>query len=386
MEIIHDESFYQERDRRIDLLNRLMEEENLDALLFTSTAQQTFQMGVKWATFYPLITRRDFCFVAKNEMPYLIVPTSGQAYNASKQSWLPEDHVVGGPMETTIVALIKKLGKEPRLGIYTPDELPALYYKALVETGSELIDITEKMTFLRAPKSPWELNLVNAASNLAIDTLEWVIENVKPGITERVLIGGAEGYLRAHGAEDSLVLCRSIKPHTFITRATNEEIQPEGMFVYSAEVCGPGGYWSQAVRPIFLKQGAFPNAEIALKTTKAALKEALKVARPGYLICDIDTTIDNVVRNMGCKKGAWSGHGMGADLGDGIDIVASNKMPICKGMVLTLHPSVICDDDGVLYGNTYLITEGDPICLTPGYESCMIKEMIQELRNKPKLT
>lgn len=125
MEIIHDESFYQERDRRIDLLNRLMEEENLDALLFTSTAQQTFQMGVKWATFYPLITRRDFCFVAKNEMPYLIVPTSGQAYNASKQSWLPEDHVVGGPMETTIVALIKKLGKEPRLGIYTPGNIHA---------------------------------------------------------------------------------------------------------------------------------------------------------------------------------------------------------------------------------------------------------------------
>ena len=105
MEIIHDESFYQERDRRIDILNQLMEEEHLDALLFSSTAQQTFQMGVKWATFYPLITRRDFCFIAKNEMPYLIVPTSGQAYNASKQSWLPEDHVIGGAMDTTIVTM-----------------------------------------------------------------------------------------------------------------------------------------------------------------------------------------------------------------------------------------------------------------------------------------
>lgn len=178
-------------------------------------------------------------------------------------------------MDTTIVTLIKKLGTTPRLGIYTSDELPALYYKALVETGSEMIDITEKMTSLRAPKSPWELNLVGAASNLAMDTLEWVIENVKPGVTERVLIGGAEGYLRAHGAENSLVPCRSIKPHTFITRATDVEIETEGLFVYSAEVCGPGGYWSQAVRPIFLKQGTFPNAEIALNTTKAALKEAL---------------------------------------------------------------------------------------------------------------
>ena len=58
---------------------------------------------------------------------------------------------------------------------------------------------------------------------------------------------------------------------------------------------------------------------------------------------------------------------MGADLGDGVDIGTSNKMEIVPHMILTLHPSVMSEEDGLLYGNTWMATERAPVCLTPEY-------------------
>ena len=70
---------------------------------------------------------------------------------------------------------------------------------------------------------------------------------------------------------------------------------------------------------------------------------------------------------------------MGADLGDCVDIGTSNKMEIVPNMILTLHPSVMSDEDGLLYGNTWMSTDGAPICLTPEYANVHFLEDLKEL-------
>ena len=87
-----------ERDRRLELFNRLMEQAGLDALIFTSTAQQTCQMAVKYATNYTLNTRRDFAYMARGGMLNLLVPTVGQQFHARTLSWLPEENIRCGDM------------------------------------------------------------------------------------------------------------------------------------------------------------------------------------------------------------------------------------------------------------------------------------------------
>jgi hypothetical protein len=52
-------------------------------------------------------------------------------------------------------------------------------------------------------------------------------------------------------------------------------------------------------------------------------------------------------------------------------------MEIVPNMILTLHPSVQSDRDGLLYGNTWVATEGKPENLTPDYADCC---HIDELR------
>ena len=370
-----------ERDRRLGLFNQVMEEYGLDALVFTSTAQQTCQMAVKYATNYPLTTRRDFACMVRGGMPVLLVPTVGQQFHARRLSWLPEENIKCGDILQGVLEFIRTLPQQrPKIGLYETKDIPMSIYRELTATGAEFTNITQRLTELRAPKSEYEMDLIRRASQVAVGSLEWVIRNLRSGATEAELIGGAEGYLRAHGAEDSLVLMRAEKPHTFITRAQEKPVAADGVFVYSCEVAGPGGYWTQLVRPIFMQRGCQPEAYEVLQVIKEALAAAETVLKPGYRICDVDEAIAEVVKKRGCHAGVWSGHGMGADLGDGIDIGMPNKMELKPNMVLTLHPSVVGQNDGLLYGNTYVVTENGFVNLTDAYtESCYLDDLKKEL-------
>lgn len=366
----------QEYHRRVELVQTLMRENGLDAVLFSSTAQQCTQLCVKFFSNYMLNTRRSYIFCALGGEPYLIVPTVGQQFHARAISWLPEDHVVSGDM----MGIIKKLLDGHRVvGWYQPEELPSGVYRELTGLDIRYVDVTQELTEARASKSPYEIELTKSASKLAADSFLAVLKILRPGVTEEELIGMAEGYLRAHGASDSLVLTRSQKPHAFISRAQPVPIAEDGLFLYSAEVAGRGGYWTQMVRPVFMSRDAQPEAQAILKVSKAAEAAGAAILRPGYRISDVCTAIEDVVIQNGLKTGVWCGHGMGPDLGDAVDIGSSNRMEIVPNMVITLHPSIVSEADGLLYGNTFLTTEEDPINLTDYYNtSPFLEDLLQE--------
>jgi len=373
-----EEEIRTEYRRRVTLVQELMEQNGLDAVLFSSTAQQANQLCVKFFSSYMLSTRRAFIFCARGGEPYLIVPTAGQAFHAQRITWLPWDHVLYGNM---MAIVLEKLQGHSRVGWYLPQELPYDIYTQLQGTGIDFVDVTEKLTLARAQKSPYEIELTRIASRIAGDSFAHVVRILEPGMTEQELIGAAEGYLRSHGAEDSLVLTRSQKPHAFITRAKAVPIHPEGVFVYSAEIAGPGGYWTQMVRPVFMTRDAHPEAQHILEVGKKAEAAGLTVLRPGYRICDVSNIIEKVVKENGLNTGVWSGHGMGPDLGDAVDIGASNTMEIVPNMIITLHPSIVSDNDGLLYGNTFLTTESDPICLTPYFlDSPYLEDLKEQIK------
>lgn len=350
-----------EYQRRVKLINDLMELKGLDAVLLTSTAMQTTQLCVKFFSNYMLSTRRAYIFCAKGDEPYLILPTVGQQYNAQKTTWLPEENVLCGDM---LAIVDKKLAGHKNAGWYLPDELPVSIYRHLTGHSINWVDITEDFTKARANKSQYEIEMTRETSRLCAESFKHVLSLLRPGVTEEELIGAAEGYLRANGASDSLVLTRSQKPHTYITRAQPVPIREDGVFVYSAEVSGRGGYWSQMVRPVFMTEDAQPEARKVFEAGKVAEAAGLELLRPGFRICDVGERIEKVVRDFGFGTGVWCGHGMGPDLGDAVDFGSGNSMEIVPNMIITLHPSISSSNDGLLYGNTFLTTEGDPINLT----------------------
>ena len=373
-------AYLQEGQRRMALLDDLMDKMKLDAVLFTSTAQQAYMLAVKYCSGYAIPTRRDFFFKEKNKAPYLLVHTAGHEFHAKVDSFLPADRVLGGNCAERAVNMVRAMGKEhPRLGLYEPAEIPQSIYSMILDTGAIPVDVTAEFTAARQPKSEFELECIRSASAVAMDSFRWVVRNIRPGITEQELVGGAEGYIRAHGGQETLVLVRSTLPHTFIARPKAIPVAEDGIFLYSVEMAGDYGYWTQCIRPIFMKKGVFPEAERILAVIHEAEDAGAAMIRPGNRVCDVAQAIEDVVAKHGLRMGVWSGHGMGADLGDGVDIGVSNKMEIVPGMILTLHPSVQSDTDGLLYGNTWVATEGAAINLTDKYTDSPYLEDLRQL-------
>ena len=374
------QAFLQEGQRRMVLLDKLMEDKGLDAVLFTSTAQQAYMLAVKYCSGYAIPTRRDFFFKERGKLPYLLVHTAGHEFHAKRESFLPADHVIGGDCANKAIAMVSAMGKaHPRLGLYEPAEIPHSIYIKIADTGAELVDVTAEFTAARQPKSEFELECIRSASAVAMDSFRWVVRNIRPGVTEQYLVGGAEGYIRAHGGEETLVLVRSTLPHTFIARPKPIPVEEDGMFLYSVEMAGQYGYWTQCIRPIFMKKDAWPEAQRILAIIHEAEAAGVEKMIPGNRVCDVAQAIEDVVAKYGLRMGVWSGHGMGADLGDGVDVGVSNRMEIVPNMILTLHPSVQSDTDGLLYGNTWLATEGKPENLTPDYADCCFIDELKAL-------
>ncbi len=113
----------------------------------------------------------------------------------------------------------------------------------------------------------------------------------------------------------------------------------------------------------------------------------VKLLRPGSGLCDVSDAIEAEAVADGLRTGVWSGHGMGPDLGSAVDIGSSNHMEIVPNMVVTLHPSIVSDSDGLLHGNTFLTTEDDPICLTPFYNDLpFLKDLLAKLSGFPPIS
>jgi Xaa-Pro aminopeptidase len=373
------EEQFKERDRRLALLNELMRVNNLEAMVFTATAQSAYQLQVKYLTNYTLLTRRSFVFMKRGEMPVLLLPTVGQKYNAARIGWIPEENTVSNDnLVGTIAEYIDRLpGGAPRVGTVDRAEWNAALYVPLSQTKAEFVDVTLAFANMRASKSDYEMTLIKNASAVALQSFEDLVRLIKPGMTEWELIGGAEGFLRSRGVAETLLLCRSQKPHTFITGATDKPLGPDDVFVYSVELAGVGGYWTQIVRPVFMSRQAHPQAYEVWRVGQEAEAAGVKAFHVGNRICDVSDAIEEVIARHGMKTGVWAGHGMGADLGDGVDLGAPNKMPIVPNMVLTLHPSIQSADDGLLYGNTFVCTGDSAESLTGKY---MDSPYLEDLR------
>lgn len=357
-----------EREYRIRLFNRLMEENRLDAILCHANGAMAFQASVKYMTGLWVPCGRIFSMMEYGKDPVTFAGRIDVQTLCQEQTFLkPESVLLVGNLLEELSRRIGAMGEHPRIGIPGMRDCPDGFMQYLRTTNAELIDITDAFVKAKAPKTRTELTLIREAGDLALAAFEDIVRTIRPGQTEKQIIGRAEGYLRANGAEQTLVLTRSAKPHYFIDIPTFKPVGPDDVFVFSSELAGVGGYWTQIIRPIFMSRQAHPDAYDVLCKVKEAIQAGVEQFRPGRTIRDISLAVRRVADKYGLAQGVWAGHGMGVDLGDGIDIGESNEMEIVPNMILTLHPNLMSPTDGVLYADTFCSTEGAAVNLTGKY-------------------
>jgi Xaa-Pro dipeptidase len=355
-----------EIDRRVESLRMGMKEEGLSALIVFSSVFHGYKGACRYISNYRLMTRKQYLVLPLSGDPALIVPTLGQEFRAREASWITDVRSGGDSegMVREVAAVLKAAGLDAgavgvvnlntSLPFYDHQCLSAALPRATFRDSTALFDS------VRFVKSPEEIELMRETTEIADRCYERLVKIIRPGIDEREVMAEIDGLLGFEGAEDILVLTAKGRSFPCFIGPPGPYIFGEGdHYVFSIELSGPSGYWSQIVRPVCL--GAPSSSYVRMfDTGKGALDRAAAELLPGSRVMDIVKRVVREVEDAGYRTGLWCGHGMGTDLGDGIDLSHDNSLQLKAGMTITLHPHVLSRDgsEGLLIGDTYVVTEG----------------------------
>ena len=352
--------------RRIGAIKEGMIENGLQALIVFSQVVLGEKGAVRYISNYRLLTRKDYLVLPLIGDPVLIVPTLGQQISAMKASWI-RDVRSGGETEGMIREVAEKLKRDglekETIGIVgLLSSMPHHDYELLKKELPEatFADSSTLLDGIRAVKSPEEIEMVRATTDIADTCYDLLLEIVRPGIDERGVMAEINKLLTLKGVEDTLILTSKGRSFPcFIAPPGPYVFQDGDHYVFSIEISGPSGYWSQIVRPLCLGKPSLQYQRM-FEAGQKALERGVAELVPGKRVGDVVRIVYDEIKKAGFNSGLWCGHGMGMDLGDGLGLFENNHLELKDGMVITVHPHIMSQDgkEGLLLGDTFVVREG----------------------------
>jgi Xaa-Pro dipeptidase len=352
--------------RRIDAVREEMGRAGLGGLIVFSQVVLGEKAAVRYLSGYRLLTRKDYLVLPLSGDPCLIVPTLGQQKAALETSWITDIRHGGDTpgMIRHVAETVRTsgIGRET-IGICGFDSIPRYDYELLRKElpDARLVDATGLLDLIRQAKSSEEIEYIGQTTAIADRCYNKLLEILRPGVNEREVMGEVNKLLTLESVEDSLILTSKGKSFPcFISPPGPYTFADGDHYVFSIEISGPSGYWSQIVRPLCLGtpsdtyQRLFDVGVTAIQAGTAKLV-------PGSPAGNVARAVADRIRGMGFRTGLWCGHAMGMDLGDGLGLSEDNPTELRAGSVITLHPHIMTADgkEGLLMGDTFVVTEGE---------------------------
>ncbi len=226
--------------------------------------------------------------------------------------------------------------------------------------GAELVDVGSALDALRMTKDPDELARLRAAARLAEDALAAVLDEVRPGNTEKRIAREFQIECLRRGAEglafDVIVAAgeRGALPHA---RPTDRPFQPGDLVVVDFGV-RLGGYCSDETVTVPVGEVS-DRARQVYEVVRAAQASALAALRPGVRLADVDRAAREVIREAGFgdRFGHGTGHGVGLAVHEAPTVSSRSDEVALEGMVVTVEPGIYLPDElGVRLEDTVFIT------------------------------
>ena len=224
----------------------------------------------------------------------------------------------------------------------------------------------------RMHKSPAELALMQAASDVTINAIRHVHSNVKVGMSSAdimtMLVAATEQLGGKH--EFSLVLLNeaSAYPHG----SEHPQSVREGSVVLVDTGCKVHGYSSDISRSwIFGKPTARQRA--VWDTVKRGQEIAQETAKVGVPIGDLDIAVRNYYEGKGWAKDYGlpgtshrTGHGIGMDGHEPPNLMRTDRTPLEAGMCFSDEPGIyIPGEFGIRMEDCWYMTEQGPKLFSP---------------------
>ena len=232
------------------------------------------------------------------------------------------------------------------------------YRKAL---SCDLVPATELLWQLRMVKDDEELEALVAAQRIAEKALAEILEEIRPGVTEKEIAARLQYLMLHYGASDMsfdpIVVSgpNGSLPHG----VPSEKPIRQGEFVTMDFGCIYHGYCSDMTRTVAV---GFATEEMhtVYQTVLSAQLAGIRAAKAGVTGREVDGAARAVITAAGYGDyfGHSFGHGVGVEIHEAPNASPANDKPLPAGAVISAEPGIYLPGKlGVRIEDVILLTE-----------------------------
>lgn len=298
-----------EYKERIAKVQAAMAKEGYDLILSYGNEAEP-QYCRYFSNYWPSFETAGVLIPAQGEAMLLIGPES-YTY-ASDRSKLPQIRLLkafressepeypGKKLDTFQSVFKEVLGDKPitRFGVAGLPLMTIGVYEALQAAlpGVKIEKADEIVNRIRMIKTENELKCMRAAAEITKKTFDYVLENIKVGMTEQQVVGLALGKMHELGAEREsypLWVLTGKGSNQAISRPRNKAIE-KGDMTFLQIGARVDGYASSIGRPVVFGKATQEQKDLIMAAYKAQ-EDAIASLMPGVKACDVaQKHIDNV--------------------------------------------------------------------------------------------
>jgi Xaa-Pro dipeptidase len=350
----------QERDRRYKIVRAAMAERGIDVLLLPANTGRWEQLqgdSRYLTTIGGFATEVFTVFPREGDVTAYIFNRA--AWWERAQQWVKDVRDGRNRWGQNAIERITELGLQKGTigisglaGLFRAPEgiIPYSSVKAIQDAFSQakIVNATEMMQDIRAVKSAEEVAMLERSAQIVEKTIDAMVENANPGVSEKELYGAMVHAMLANGGELPTLFFLSAGPgltnSSFVP--TDYRIQEGDRLINEIEA-KYAGYGSQAVTPVVIG-AADDEYQKLIQISRACFDAVLHNMKPGVAFGWLFDIYRDTVERQGQGKYLWShpvmhARGLGDDgpalLGDK-DLERFSKIELKTGMTFILKPQV----------------------------------------------
>ena len=336
---------------RIIGMQRILKDENLDALLITSLPHVRYLSGYTGSNGIILISPKVSTFLTD----FRYQQQAKEQVKFSQVIIVQRDLFSGLPNLPLLKSKRIKLGFESEHVNYQVfQRLQDLLPDCLLIPMDKIVDA------LTIKKDPPEIENIKKAAEITDLVFSEVLDLIRPGMVELDLAAEIEYRMKSFGSSspyyETIVASgkRAALPHGI---ASDKKIQ-KGDFVTMDFGAVVDGYTADLTRTVLVGKANQRQRNIYNLVLKAQ-QQATKKVRAGIKACDLDKTARDIIKKNG--YGQYFGHGLGHGIGllvhDNPAVNPTNQQPLESGMVITIEPGIYIPNwGGVRIEDDVLVT------------------------------
>lgn len=374
-----------ERERRYAALRSMMEASGIDALVISSRGDEFMRGRVQYVS--DVFQWAGWSFVVlpiEGEGSIIVDPLWGLA-RVPLVDWIRDMRTTHEPGKEIAAILADHGLSKGTVGIVGWSDITAAAHldgikKACPEVT--LVDATDSFDDVRSVKSAEEVANLEETSSIIRRVFKALEAEIRPGVTERDVLGQAHRLCRQFGALDGIAQM-SRTPFRAYTFGTTGVIEPNDVIAIDLEWGGPSGYWAE-VRRVYSFKHPTDREQRFWESRVESFNACVEAMTPGADSTDILTARDAVYQQYGqTAEGllAYTAHGIGVDSLEPPWVPGKDRV-LEKNMVINLHPAIRFDDaedaralSGIMISDNVLVTDEGPKRLTDQEDQWIILDV-----------